>query len=155
MVIKMRRSDRALSLSESKEILINGEYGILSTTSTDGQPYGVPLNYCYLRDNIYFHCALEGHKLENVKANNKVSFCVVGKTELLPETFSSKYESVIVLGNIIEVTEEDEKQFVLKELLKKYYQNDDDKGLQYINKFKEETKVFKISVEDITGKSKK
>jgi uncharacterized protein len=103
MVIKMRRSDRELSLSEAREILKNGEYGILSTTSTDGQPYGVPLNYCYLRDSIYFHCALEGHKLENIRENNRVSFCVVGNTELLPETFSSKYESAIVFGNISEL----------------------------------------------------
>jgi nitroimidazol reductase NimA-like FMN-containing flavoprotein (pyridoxamine 5'-phosphate oxidase superfamily) len=143
MDIKMRRSDRALSLSESKEILIHGEYGILSTVSPDRQPYGIPLNYCYCRDAIYFHCALEGYKLENIQENSRVSFCVVGKTELFPETFSSTYESVIVFGNSLEITG-DEKLFGLKELMIKYYNNDDDKGLQYINKSIEKLKCSKL-----------
>jgi uncharacterized protein len=154
MVVKMRRSDRALSLDESKELLKNGEYGILSTVSTDGQPYGIPINYCCISDSIYFHCALEGHKLENIEQNNRVSFCVVGKTELLPETFSSKYECAIVFGHVVEATE-DEKLLGLRELLKKYYLNNDDKGSQYIDALKDKTRVFKIIPEGISGKAKK
>src|SRR5512139_1817387 len=100
----MRKKDRAVSEDEAKGILLKGEYGILSTVSPDGQPYGVPLNYSYTGDGIYFHCAVEGHKLENIQANNKVSFCVVGQTEVLPEKFSTKYESVIVFGEASEVT---------------------------------------------------
>ncbi len=49
-------------------------------------------------DVIYFHCAPEGHKLENLSGNNKVSFCVVGKTQVLPDKFATNYESVIVFG---------------------------------------------------------
>ena len=33
----------------------------------DGYAYGVPLNYVYVDNSIYFHCAKEGHKLDNIK----------------------------------------------------------------------------------------
>src|SRR4030042_3630275 len=89
---KIRRGDQAVSESKAREILLKGEYGILSTTSQDGQPYGVPLSYCCSEDVIYFHSAPEGHKLDNLGTNNKVSFCVVGKTEVLPAKLGTKYE---------------------------------------------------------------
>jgi nitroimidazol reductase NimA-like FMN-containing flavoprotein (pyridoxamine 5'-phosphate oxidase superfamily) len=154
MDIKMRRSEREIEITETKELLRNGEYGVLSTASIANQPYGIPLNYCYLNEDIYFHCATEGRKLKNIEENKNVSFCVVGKTEIFPETFSEKYESVIVFGKIVEVFD-DEKQKGLEELLKKYYQNNDAKGQEYINKFREKTKVFKIIVENLSGKAKK
>jgi nitroimidazol reductase NimA-like FMN-containing flavoprotein (pyridoxamine 5'-phosphate oxidase superfamily) len=105
---KMRRADRSIPDSEAKEILRVGEYGILSTASVDGQPYGVPVSYSYVGDVIYFHCAVEGHKLENLSGNNQVSFCVVGKTQVLPDKFATNYESVIVFGKAFEVTEDEQ-----------------------------------------------
>jgi uncharacterized protein len=74
MARTMRRADRAIPESEAQEILQAGEYGVLSTVSADGQPYGVPVSYSYAGDVIYFHCAVEGRKLENLSGNNKVSF---------------------------------------------------------------------------------
>ena len=43
------------------------------------QPYAVPLSYVFHDQCIYFHCATEGHKLDNIRANPAVSFCVVGQ----------------------------------------------------------------------------
>ena len=151
---KIRRVDRAISESEAKEILQKGEYGILSTVSIDGQPYGVPVSYSHTGGIIYFHCAVEGHKLENLSGNNKVSFCVVGKTEVLPEKFGTKYESVIVFGKAFEVLD-DEKHKGLLELLKKYSSGFIGKGLQYIESTGGKTRVYKIVIESITGKSRK
>lgn len=151
---KLRRADRAISENEVIYILQNGEYGILSTVSANGQPYGVPLNYTYSANVIYFHCALEGHKIENIKQNNKVSFCVVGKTEVLPSEFATRYESVIVFGEIFEITG-DEKHKALLELIKKYSPKFIDQGLKYIETDGDKTKVYKIVIESITGKAKK
>ena len=64
---EMRRKDRLLTEKEAREILSEGEYGVLSTMGENGYPYGVPVNYVYLNDNIYFHCAADvGPKLENI-----------------------------------------------------------------------------------------
>ena len=78
---EMRRSDWRLAEDEAKQILVQGEYGILSTIGEDGFPYGVPLSYAYDGEKIYFHCAADvGHKLENLDFSNKACFTVVGKT---------------------------------------------------------------------------
>ncbi len=155
MKVKVRRIDRAISESAAKEILQKGEYGVLSTVSIDGQPYGVPLSYCYDGEVIYFHSALEGHQIENIRANNRVSFCVIGQTEVVPEKFTTKYESVIVFGKVFEVTEEQKKDQGLLELLKKYSPGYIKEGLQTIEKARSKTRVYKIVVEAMTGKASK
>lgn len=38
----MIRKDRIMSLQDALEILKNGEYGVLSTASKVGVPYGIP-----------------------------------------------------------------------------------------------------------------
>ncbi len=136
------------------EILQRGVYGVLSTVSEDGQPYGVPVNYCYADNALYFHCAAEGHKLDNLAANSRVSFCVVGETEVLPREFSTRYESVIVFGKAFELAG-DEKRHGLTELLKKYSPDSLEKGLLLIDAGAERTRVYKIVIESISGKSRR
>jgi hypothetical protein len=151
---KMRRSDRALSEEEVQVLLEKGEFGVLSTVSKDGQPYGVPLSYAYTGTGICFHSAREGHKLDNISENARVSFCVVGKTEVMPEKFSTKYQSVIVFGKISEAFDDEKKQ-ELSELLKKYSPGFIKEGLEYRETASAKTRVFKILVESMTGKARK
>jgi nitroimidazol reductase NimA-like FMN-containing flavoprotein (pyridoxamine 5'-phosphate oxidase superfamily) len=150
----MRRKDRLITDSEAYAILENGEYGVLSTASPDNEPYGVPLNYCLSDGCIYFHCALEGTKIANIANNPKVSFCVVGKTELLPDKFGTSYESCIVDGSACEAFEE-EKQKALEGLIHKYSGDFFQEGLKYIDKLKDKTRVFKITVQSIAGKARR
>ncbi len=151
---KIRRSDRAIAQGVAREILEKGEYGVLSTVSGDGQPYGVPVNYAVTEQFIYFHCATKGHKLDNLGSNNKVSFCVVGKTHMLPEQFATQYESAIVLGQALEIFE-DEKRQALLEIIKKYSPEFIEKGRQYIESDERKARVYKIAIESVTGKSRK
>jgi uncharacterized protein len=150
----IRRADRALSQEQAMEILLKGEYGILSTSSIDGQPYGVPVSYIYTDSLIYFHCAVEGHKLENLAANNRVSFCVVGETEILPGKFATRYESSILFGKAIELSG-DEKLSGLTKLLKKYSPDFLEKGQLYIKKSSNKVRVFKIEIEALSGKARR
>ncbi len=150
----MRRSDRAIEKEGALHILTKGEYGVLSTVAPDNQPYGVPVNYCVVDDSIYFHCATEGHKIDNFAHNPKVSFCVIGDTCVLPSEFGTEYESTIVFGMLGEAFD-DEKQKALDGLLRKYSNNYFKEGLKYIDALKEKTRVFRISIETITGKSRK
>jgi nitroimidazol reductase NimA-like FMN-containing flavoprotein (pyridoxamine 5'-phosphate oxidase superfamily) len=150
----MRRADRALTEEESLEILQKGEYGILSTVSPDGQPYGVPVSFAYAEQGLYFHCAVEGHKLENLTLNPRVSFCVVGQTEVLPDKFATRYESAIIFGRAVEVSG-DEKHAGLTELLKKYSPEFLEKGEHYIESDIQKTRVFKIEIEALSGKARR
>ena len=56
------------------------------------------MNYAYKDNCIYFHCALIGHKIDNIENNPKVSFCVVGDTKVLPSEFSTDYVCAVAFG---------------------------------------------------------
>jgi len=64
---KLRRQDRAINEDEAMALLRRAEYGILSTVSANDEPYGVPLNFCVIDHCIYFHCAVDGHKIDNIQ----------------------------------------------------------------------------------------
>ncbi len=150
----LRRKDRAITEEEAMALLSRAEYGVLSTVSENMKPYGVPLNFCIIDRCIYFHCAVEGRKIDNIKQNKSVSFCTVGNTEILPDQFGTKYESVIVSGEVEEVFD-DNKQVALEGLLHKYSPDFFDKGLKYIEALREKTRVFKITINSLSGKARK
>ncbi len=133
------------------DLLTQAEYGIVSTVGEDGQPYGVPLNYVFKENAIYFHCALVGHKLDNIEKNPQVSFCVVGDVEVLPAEFSTNFESVVVSGVASEV-KETERYNALEWLLEKYSPNFMEEGKKYIEKLDKATKVIKIEIQHMSGK---
>jgi nitroimidazol reductase NimA-like FMN-containing flavoprotein (pyridoxamine 5'-phosphate oxidase superfamily) len=151
---ELRRKDRAITQEEAMALLNGAEYGVLSTVSANGNPYGVPLNYCVIDRDIYFHCAVEGRKIDNINQNKSVSFCAIGNTEILPDQFGTKYESVIVSGDIEEVFD-DIKQMALEGLLHKYSADFFEKGLEYIASLGEKTKVFKITINKLSGKARR
>jgi uncharacterized protein len=150
----LRRKDRAIANEEAISVLNKAEYGVLSTISPDGKPYGVPLNFCYMDHCIYFHCAIEGRKIDNIEKNKSVSFCAVGDTEIMPNKFGTKYESVIVSGQIEEVFNDNKKK-ALEGFLKKYSSDYFDKGLEYIETLKAKTRVFKFYIIHLSGKSRR
>lgn len=141
----------AMTHEEILEVLKDGEYGIISTIGEDGYPYGFPMSYITMDEHIYFHCALDGHKLDNIKYNSKVSFCVVGETKLIPEDLDTGYKSVIVFGNAKEVQGE-EKVRALIQIVKKYCEGFEHKGKFEAERDKDITTVLKISIDYATGK---
>ena len=149
----MRRKDRAISSEEARSLLESAEYGVLSLAGPEGVPHGIPLNFALAGDSIYFHCAPEGRKLEILSANTRVSFCVVGRTQLLPAKFGTQYESAIAAGSVEELAAEEKKQGLVR-LLRKYSPDYVREGLDYIDKLIDKTKVFRIRLESITGKAR-
>lgn len=150
---EMRRSDRRLAEDEAKQILTQGEYGVLSTIGEDGFPYGVPLSYAYDGEKIYFHCASDvGHKLENLNFSNKACFTVVGKTRVLPERFATKYESVVVFGT---VTPASDKLASLELIRAKYSPDFEEQGKKYAKAAESKVAVYELQILGFTGKARK
>ena len=143
-----------MDLEDSKHLLAAAEYGVLSMASDDSIPYGVPLNFAFAENAIYFHCALEGTKVDLLSENRRVSFCTVGRTRVLPDQFGTKYESVIVTGRVEELFAEDKHRGLVL-LIRKYSPDYMAEGLEYIDKLFDRTKVFRILIESITGKARK
>ncbi len=150
----MRRADRATSAEEARSLLESAEYGVLSMCSAAGLPYGVPLNFALAGNSLYFHCAPEGRKIDLLRANPRVSFCVVGSTEVLPEQFGTKYESVVAAGTVEELAAEEKRQGLIL-LVRKYSPNHVREGLEYIDRHIDKTRVFRIRLDSITGKARR
>lgn len=77
MFREMRRKGQALPKVSAEEMLIRGQTGVLAVLGDDDYSYALPLNYAYEKDRIYFHCARSGHKMDAIRRNGKVSFCVI------------------------------------------------------------------------------
>lgn len=69
---------------------------------------------------IYFHSAVNGHKIECIEADSRCSFCVVGQDMIIPDEFTTYFRSVIVKGSIHPVTDCDEIKKGLLLLCEKY-----------------------------------
>ena len=154
MFTEMRRKDRQITPTEAEQILKDGDYGVLSMLGTNGYPYAVPLNYVYINDYIYFHGAKDGYKIDCIDNCSNVCFCVVGKSEIISEKFTTDFSSVIVFGKATEAVSEEKTQ-TLKALIDKYSKDYKSEGYAYIEKALETVKVIKISVEHIQGKSRR
>lgn len=150
----MSRKQRLTSVEEAKEILKAGEFGVLCTVSAEGQPYGVPINYCYIEteDCIYLHCAVTGKKLDNLAQNNKISFVVTTRSEILADRFTTRYESVVVIGTAFAVEEEGEKLRVLGLLCDRLSPGVTKGREEMIHGYVNETKIIKITIDELSGK---
>ena len=152
MFRKMRRNAQELPREEALAVLENGSTGILAVLGDGGYPYTVPLNYALMGGNIYFHCAPEGHKLDAIKKNGKVSFCVVGKDEVIAPIFSTDYRSAIAFGRARVVTEDGLKREALVGLAEKYGPDYMEAGREEIKSTWDRVVIVEIKVEHLTGK---
>ncbi len=98
MFREMRRPKQALSKEKCVKILREGELCVMAVSGDDDYPYAVPVNYAYRDEKIYFHCATEGHKIDAIKRNDKVSFCVISKSTVDPQGLRTDFASVIAFG---------------------------------------------------------
>ena len=152
MFREMRRKKQALSTEESLAILNRGISGVLAVTGDQGYPYAVPLSYVYDNNKIFFHCALSGHKLDAIAANNKVSFCVVGQDRVMPQEYTTYFRSVIIFGRARILEDPIEKRTALEKLAAKYSPEQETGRLREIDRLFERTCMVEIVIEHITVK---
>lgn len=151
----MRRSDRQLTEQNAYDILEKCEYGILSTVSNTGTPYGIPISYAYKNGVIYMHCAAaEGLKISNLRSNPNASFTVVGNTKLLPDKFGTLYKSVICFGKVRIIEDNEEKREGIEAILKKYSSDFIENGMKYIDSSIDRVFILKFMIAEISGKGR-
>lgn len=149
---KMRRFRQQLTNDECIEILHNTTAGVLALCGEDTQPYGVPLSHVYNNGKLYFHSALEGHKIDLIGQNNNASFTVIAQNEIHPEKYTTYFRSVIAFGSIRIIEDNAEKMRTL-EILGRRCNPDDAEGLkkEITNGFSR-CLVFEMCIEQLTGK---
>lgn len=151
----MRRTDR--EVTEFNDIIAIMEKCDVCrlALNNDGYPYILPLNFgMEVKDNriiLYFHGATEGTKYELMEKDNRASFEMDCEHLLVTDeehgNCTMNYESVIGQGHI-EMLSDDEKFDALCILMKHYHQEE----FPFNKTVMPKTKVFKLVVEQVTGK---
>ena len=153
MFREMRRKKQQLPDAECIELLKNNTSGVLAVCGDDGYPYAVPVSYVFADGAVYFHCAKAGHKLDAVKACDKVSFCVIDQDQVVPEAYTTRFRSVILFGRAKILEQEREIRSAIEKLAVKYHPADSrDHRDAEIEKSFHAMCMVKIEIEHITGK---
>ena len=149
----LRRKNQLLSEEETMEILRSCTSGVLAVAGDDDYPYAVPLSYVYRDGKLYFHCAAEGHKIDSIRRNNKVSFCVIQADDVIQKTFTTHYKSVIVFGKARILEDENDKRHALECLVKKYSPDYIHEGQVEIEHDLKIVCLVEVAIEHMTGKA--
>ena len=156
----MRKASREMDAAFALEVFDKAPYVTVSFTRPDGSPYGVPLSLVRTGEKtFYFHCALEGEKLDCIAANPKVALAAV--TKCAPTVgpkdgcFTLQYKSAMAVGKAEIVTDRNEKIEALRAICLRFLPKHMDAFDDAIARSLERTGVVKITLtEPPTGKRK-
>lgn len=157
--MEMRRKDRSRGKEFSLELIDRCTHGVMALTTGEDTPYCLPLSLVRVGDALYFHCAHQGRKVELMRINPKVCVTFVGGDRpayLDKGEYTTFFQSVIVTGTVREVTDDGEKTEALRALCQKLTPQamDGDKFEQAVSRSLPATGVWRIDMEEISGKEK-
>lgn len=149
---QMRRKRQQLTQEESIAILQKATAGTLALLGDDDYPYAVPISYVYNEGKIYFHSALNGHKVDAIRKYDKASFCVIEQDDVQPEKYTTFFRSVIAFGRIHIIEDEKEKLEIVRMLGNRYNPNQDDALQKEIESGLSRLLAIRFDIEHLTGK---
>lgn len=152
---QMRRFKQALTPEECAAVLDRGTSGVLAVIGDGGHPYAVPLSYVRLDGKLYFHFAMAGHKLDAIRADSRVSFCVIDQDRVVPEEYTTYFRSVIVFGTARVVDDPVEKRRSIDALCAKYRPGFEAEREAEIDGSWDHFLMVELTPEHITGKQAK
>lgn len=149
----VRRKNREISIEVAKDLLRTSRRGVLAVNGDNGYPYALPINYTYdeASNIIIFHGARAGHKLDSIKACDKVCFTVYGNETIKEEAWAPYVQSTIVYGRCHLVDYQERVMETLRNLARKYYPSEDIID-EEIAKAGKAVQMFQIEIEHISGK---
>ena len=107
------------------EVLKRAPFITVSFTRADGTAYGLPMSMACTDDRTwYFHCALEGEKLDAIRAHPEV--CLSAVTRCQPTvgpkdgSFTLQYQSAVAFGRAEIVTSDEEKILGLRAISQRF-----------------------------------
>ena len=149
----LRRKKQQLSEAECLRILKSEPRGVLSVLGDDGYPYGLPHNHWYCEEDgrLYFHSGNTGHKIDALRAHDKVSYCVFGSGERADGDWALQYKSVIVFGRV-NIVEDKDKAIEITRKLSYAFTSDTEYIENEIRDFSPGLLVFSLKIESMCGK---
>jgi nitroimidazol reductase NimA-like FMN-containing flavoprotein (pyridoxamine 5'-phosphate oxidase superfamily) len=151
----MRRKDREKPRDFAEAVIDKCRFAVMATVNPDGTPYCVSLSMVRDGEWLYFHCAREGRKIDNLKSQNHVCVSCVGDTNLPEDHFTVEYESATIFGTAEEVTDRDERIRALRLICERYTPANMAAFDEEIARALDFTGVWKIHIDEISGKQRK
>ena len=154
----MRRSDRAQAREFSLALIDRCTHGVIAISTGEPTPYCLPLSLVRVGEELYFHCAHQGRKTDLLRRSPQVCVTFVGDDRPFfahPAMYSTRFQSVIVTGTASEVTDPTEKTGALRALCQKMTPDAMDGFPTAIERSLAATAVWKIHMEEISGKAKR
>ena len=148
----MRRKDREQSREFALEVIDRCEYGVAAFQGEE--PYCLPLSLVRVGEELYFHCALEGKKLDRLRADSRVCVSFVGANQAAKDAFTTYYQCALVMGTASEVTQDEEKIAALRALCEKLTPENMADFDAAIAQSLPRTSIWKIHMDQVTGKGK-
>ena len=153
MFRELVRKKQQISQEECIQILKNEKRGVLSVHGDGGYPYGMPLNHYYCEEDgkLYFHSGMTGHKIDSLRQNSKVSYCVYDEGYRKEGEWALNIRSVILFGRI-EFLENREKIYEISRKLSYKFTDDTAYIEREIEHSGPRTLMFALTIEHMTGK---
>lgn len=147
------RQNKKISMEECFNILKTQKRGVLSVNGDNDYPYGMPMNHWYNEENgkIYFHCGINGHRLDSLYKDNKVSFCTYDDGYKNSGEWALNIKSVIVFGKIDIISDLDKIIDITTKLSYKFTQ-DEEYIKKEIKNCAHRTLLLELTPEHICGK---
>jgi len=153
MFRKMRRERQELPHDEALAILQNATSGVLALSGDEGYPYTVPISHSYCDCRLYFHSAVEGHKIDSIKRCGKASFCVISQDDVVPERYTTHYKSTVAFGRIRIVEDKHEKMEILRKIGIRFAPHNTEQMLSdEITGSFDRVAVLEMTIDHLTGK---
>ncbi len=154
MFRELARKKQALSREECLQILTEEKRGVLSVSGDDGYPYGVPMDHYYCPEDgkIYFHSGNAGHKLDAMRRQEKISYCVLDRGRRKEGDWALTFRSVVVFGRV-EFVEGREKIYEICRRLSRKFLSDEDAIEDEVRRAGPRTVLFALVPEHMTGKT--
>jgi len=148
----MRRKDREITDRAEIDAIINGAKVLHLALADGGTPFVVPVFYAYDGAALYFHSARTGSKIEILKRNNAVCFCITVDHGIIeseePCDFEARHRTVIGTGTAAFVEDEADKIAALNRIVGRFTA----KHFDYPKSNLKATAVIRITVESLKGK---
>lgn len=173
----MRRKDREMNRDWGVQVIDRAPFAVLSITDPNGDPYSIPLSVARDNEQLYFHSARSGTKVDLLELQPLA--CVTFVTDVqVPDLFSeeeleemrtredkagdigskvftTEFASSIVYGKVELVTSDQEKRHALEVICRKYAPDKMALFDMAASSGMKHTNIYRITIEQITAKTKK
>ncbi len=149
----MRRKDKAVIDRKTIDAIIAGSEICHLACCQDNIPYLIPLSFGYDGQNVYFHTANKGRKIDIFRINPLVALSFEKDIRLIKDDdqacqWSFRFQSVIAEGQITEITDPYQKIAAIDKIMSHY----SGRNWAITPEYLENLLIWKVRLDSVTGK---